>query len=148
MMRENKGEPMKLAQEIVAYCTNCNQDLAHTITSVENGRVLSVVCGSCKEEHPFNKPVTAEAVPKKRSRKKAQPKNAQQISDDWKAEMERVGDLSATVYTMGGEYSEGEKLDHHAFGMGLIQKLIPPDKMEVLFESGQKMLIRRSSQSA
>jgi hypothetical protein len=134
----------QLAQEIIAYCVNCNKSLAHTITAVENGRVLSVVCGSCKEEHPFNNPIESKAAPKKRSRKKAQPKSAQQISDDWKVEMERVGGLSATVYTMGGDYSEGEKLDHHAFGMGLIQKLIHPNKMEVLFESGQKMLIRVS----
>ncbi len=138
----------QLAQEIIAYCAKCGKNLAHTITAVENGRVISAVCGSCQEEHPFVKPAETGAAPKKRSvRKKAQPKKAKQISFDWKAEMERVENLSATVYTMGGHYTEGEKLDHHAFGMGLIQRLIPPDKMEVLFESGQKMLIRGSSRA-
>lgn len=71
MMSENKGENMEhqLAQEIIAYCANCNKNLAHTITAVENGRVLSVVCGSCKEEHPFNKPIEPEVAPKKREEK-------------------------------------------------------------------------------
>jgi hypothetical protein len=137
----------QMAQEIITYCTNCKKNLAHTITAVENGKVLGVVCGSCKEEHPFKKPIATKTAPKKSSRKKAQPKSAQQISDDWKAEMAHVGNLSATAYTMAGHYSAGEKLDHHAFGMGLVQKLIPPDKMEVLFEIGQKLLVRGGSQS-
>jgi hypothetical protein len=137
----------QIAQEIISYCSNCNRNLSHTITAAENGRVLRVVCGTCKEEHPFTKPIETGPHSKRRSGKKAQPKTAQQVSDDWKAEMDRVGALSATVYTMGGNYSEGEKLDHHAFGMGMVQKLISPDKMEVLFESGNKMLIRGISPS-
>lgn len=139
---------LQIAQEIGAYCANCNRDVPHTITAMDEGRITGVICGSCKEEHPFKKPTEPVAPPKKgSSRKKAKPKNAQQISDDWKAEMESVRGLSATVYTMKGKYSVGEKLDHHAFGIGLIQKLISCDKMEVLFECGQKLLVCGSSQS-
>lgn len=137
----------QLAQEIVAHCGNCSKDLAHIITAIENDRVVSVLCGSCKEEHPFKSPARIKAAPKKRGKKKVLPKDPQQIADEWKSEMERVRHLSPTVYTMRGDYAEGEKLDHHAFGMGLIQKLIFPDKMEVLFEGGSRMLIRGNSHS-
>jgi hypothetical protein len=137
-----KGEKMtiQIAQEIVAFCANCNRDLAHTITAMEEGRITGVICGSCKEEHPFKSPTPKAAAPKKRSTKKAQIKRS--VTEDWIMEMERVQDVSATSYTMAGHYSERQKLSHHAFGLGLVQKLVPPDKMEVLFEGGIKMLIR------
>jgi hypothetical protein len=138
---------LQIAQEIVAHCANCKKDLAHTITAMDNGRVTSVLCGSCKEEHAFASSIKVKPAPKKRSQRKAQPKNARLAIEEWKVVMERAQDLSATLYTMGGQYSEGEKLNHNTFGMGLIQKLIPPNKMEVLFESGSKMLIRGGSHS-
>jgi hypothetical protein len=136
----------QVAQEIIAYCTHCDKNLSHTITSMDNGRVTGVLCGSCKEEHAFNGPIGVEAAPKKRSPRKVQPKNARPAIDEWQVVMARARDLSATSYTMAGQYSAGEKLDHRTFGMGLVQKLIPPDKMEVLFEGGSKMLIRASSE--
>ena len=132
---------LQIAQEIVAFCANCNRDLPHTITAMDEGRITGVLCGSCQEEHPFKSPIRTEPVLKKRSPKKAQAK-ARLATEDWKVVMDRVQAISATFYTMAGQYSAGEKLDHPVFGLGLVQKLVPPDKMEVLFESGSKTLIR------
>jgi hypothetical protein len=76
------------------------------------------------------------------ARKKAEPKKARSAADLWKEEIERAGDIPAKTYTLDGHYEEGEKLDHSAFGMGLVKKLISPDKMEVLFEGELKVMIR------
>lgn len=135
---------LQVAQEIVAFCAKCNRNLPHTITGMDDGRITGVLCGTCKEEHPFSSPIKIQAAPKKRSSKKTQVKSARLATEDWKVVMEGVQSLSATFYTMAGQYSAGEKLNHHVFGLGLVQKLIPPDKMEVLFESGSKTLVRRA----
>ena len=76
------------------------------------------------------------------ARKKAEPKKVRSAADLWKEEIERAGDIPAKTYTLDGHYEEGEKLDHSAFGMGLVKKLISPDKMEVLFEEELKVMIR------
>ncbi|PKN30995.1 MAG: hypothetical protein CVU64_00680 [Deltaproteobacteria bacterium HGW-Deltaproteobacteria-21] len=73
------------------------------------------------------------------ARKKAEPKKA---ADLWKEEIERAGNLPAKTYTLDGHYEEGEKVDHSSFGLGMVKKLISPDKMEVLFEEELKVMIR------
>lgn len=76
------------------------------------------------------------------ARKKPEPKNVKSAADVWKEEMEHAGDIPVKAYTLDGLYAEGEKLDHHSFGLGMVKRLIFPDKMEVLFEDEMKVMIR------
>ena len=59
--------------------------------------------------------------------------------------MEQAKDAPIREYTQDGSFNEGEKVDHRTFGRGLITKLIQPNKMEVIFEEGSKLMIRGSS---
>ncbi|RJR39562.1 MAG: hypothetical protein C4576_21700 [Desulfobacteraceae bacterium] len=74
------------------------------------------------------------------ARKKVEPKKS--AADLWKEEIERAAELPAKTYTLDGHYEEGEKVDHSSFGLGMVKRLISPDKMEVLFEEELKVMIR------
>ncbi len=80
--------------------------------------------------------------PAKSVRKKNPKKQTRSAADVWKEEMVRAEDMPAKTYTIDGHYEEGEKVDHRSFGMGMVKKLIHPDKMEVLFEEELKVMIR------
>jgi hypothetical protein len=79
---------------------------------------------------------------KKPARKRAESKPAKSAADVWKEEMDRAEAVAAKPYTLDGRYEEGEKVDHRSFGLGMVKKLISPDKMEVLFEDELKLMIR------
>lgn len=79
---------------------------------------------------------------RKPARKRPEPKQARSAADVWKEEMDRAEALAAKPYTLDGLYEEGEKVDHRSFGLGMVKKLISPDKMEVLFEDELKIMIR------
>ena len=65
--------------------------------------------------------------------------------EEWEMAMEEAKGAPIRVYAQDGSFGEGEKVDHSTFGKGLITKLIKPNKMEVIFEEGTKLMIRGDS---
>ena len=47
---------------------------------------------------------------------------------------------SASVYSMQSSYAVRDLIDHPKFGMGVVQRLIDPNKMDVIFQDGLKRL--------
>ena len=64
--------------------------------------------------------------------------------EEWEMVMDQAKGAPIRVYAQDGSFGEGEKVDHNTFGLGLIKKLIKPNKMEVIFEEGTKLMIRGS----
>jgi hypothetical protein len=60
----------------------------------------------------------------------------------WEKALEPAQDLPSNLYTLDGSFKSGEKIEHKTFGLGLITKLIQPNKMEVIFKEGTKLMIR------
>ncbi len=46
---------------------------------------------------------------------------------------------------MAESFAVGEYLGHPLFGLGTVTGLVPPDKMDVLFEAGVKRLLCNKS---
>ena len=65
--------------------------------------------------------------------------------EEWEKAMEQAVGAPIRVYEQDGSFGEGEKVEHSTFGQGFIIKLIKPNKMEVIFEEGTKLMIRGSS---
>jgi hypothetical protein len=135
----------RVAKDIVSYCTSCRMDLVHTIVAVHGDRVVRVLCRTCKKEHAFRLPAELRfSATKKPSAKGTSPKKGRSSAAEWQTATERMRDLAAKPYAMEGVYETGDKVDHSVFGLGVVRKLISPDKMEVLFEEGAKVLVRGS----
>ena len=44
------------------------------------------------------------------------------------------------AYDMNGKFRANDLVEHSVFGLGIVQLVVGPNKMNVLFESGKKLL--------
>ena len=135
----------KVSEDIIAYCTSCRLDLAHVIVALDGEKVKKVLCKTCKKEHVYKAPREGKVPSKKKKRTTDTKKKTISPLEEWERAMEQGKDAPISVYAQDGSFREGEKVDHGSFGHGLITKLIQPNKMEVIFEEGTKLMIRGSS---
>jgi hypothetical protein len=59
---------------------------------------------------------------------------------EWAALQPTVEPARAIPYDMNGKYRAKRLLMHPVFGLGIVQLVLPPNKIEVLFEDGKKLL--------
>jgi hypothetical protein len=45
------------------------------------------------------------------------------------------------LYEMGSYFSEGDIINHPKFGLGSVESLLAPNKIEVRFQEGKKILL-------
>lgn len=89
------------------------------------------------------------AAPKKKATKKtpeekaaeAQAEGVDAIEAEWRSLMNAQKNAASKTYSVKGVYIIGDKVKHPQFGEGLVGRLIFPNKMEVLFQTGHKILI-------
>jgi len=138
--------PHTAGQEIDAFCTRCKRDNVHVIIAVWEGAVKKVQCKSCNQEHLFRRPRAGRPAPARparaagrRSHHPPEPSPAER----WKEALAGKDPTGAKQYSMNGSFAAGDLIRHTSFGQGLVSKLVPPDKMEVMFEDGTKVLVHR-----
>jgi hypothetical protein len=64
----------------------------------------------------------------------------------WLERREALGSGKLIAYSIKGVYETGQALNHSTFGVGFVTRVIPPNKIEVLFESSIKILIMMESE--
>ena len=132
-------------QEIDAFCTRCKVDNVHVIVAVWQGAVKKVLCKSCNHEHLYRRPRAgreapaprASRSPGRRSHHPPEPTPAER----WREALAGKDPGAAKQYSMKTTFAAGDVIRHASFGQGLVSKLVPPDKMEVMFEEGTKVLV-------
>lgn len=130
---------------IDARCTRCRTITNHTIIAMVEDRPARVRCNTCGGDHNYRpprttraaKPATAGAKPAKRTA--ADRKRAAQ-EEQWQQAAGQADPGLAVAYSMEGSYRVGDLIDHPAFGLGVVEETVKPNKMEVLFASGNKVL--------
>lgn len=136
---------LSAGDSIEARCTKCKEVLNHTIVAMVEGKVVRVKCNTCNGMHNYRS-VAAKSPAKTASvRKTAVPRAAKKDPgaadlEEWAALRPTMRLDRAVVYDMNGKFRVRDLVDHSTFGYGVV-KLIPgPNKMEVLFEGGKKLL--------
>ena len=133
----------KVAKDVVAYCVSCKMDLAHTVVAMDGETVKKVLCNTCNKENVYRAPKGEKApTNKKKPVRKTRAKKIVAPDVLWEKALEPAQNLLSKLYTIDGSFESGEKIDHKTFGLGLITKLIQPNKMEVIFKEGTKIMIR------
>ena len=139
---------------IEARCTRCRAVLNHTIVAMVDGRVVRVECNTCRGTHnyheakePVAKSVRTTLDGKVQHEKKTAAPRAPRKDplaaerEEWESlRLNRNGD-EATPYDMNRRFRAGDIIAHPSFGLGLVKLVIPPNKAEILFETGKKLLI-------
>ena len=132
---------------IETRCTRCNGVLNHTIVAMVGEKIVRVECSTCHGVHAYHplkatkEPAAAKATSKKAAaprKSKADPEAAARA--EW-AELQPGMDSSQAIpYDMTRVYRLKNLLSHPNFGLGVVQLVIPPNKIDVLFQDSKKRL--------
>jgi hypothetical protein len=131
----------RVGGEIESYCGSCKEDRTHIVAAMDGDIVRRVTCSMCGGTHNFKrKTVTAApsgsaaaAAATKRGTGSRRTKAAQAFTID--------PSRPQKAYDMNHNYSSGDIISHPKFGPGLVENTLPPNKIEVRFQEGKKMLL-------
>jgi len=123
------GDPLK------ARCTKCKENTDSVVISMAEEAPEKVQCTVCSRKHKYRPP----SEPKKPAAKRV-PAQVETERKQWKTLLENVDSSKATDYSMSASFKLKALINHPVFGLGLVQRLAGPQKVEVLFETGKKTM--------
>jgi hypothetical protein len=134
----------RVGQEITAYCGKCKDERSHTVAAMDGDSVKRVTCSNCGGTHNYKlapagsaKATAAtaegEAPPKKKRASSRRSKEADTFSIDPRRPVK--------PYDMNNSFSAGDVINHSKFGLGAVETSVPPNKIEVRFQEGKKLLL-------
>jgi hypothetical protein len=157
---------------VESVCGKCDDVMGHTIMAMVGSEIVKVECRVCKSQHRYRPPArvsgektavtmkkgrdgvpiasgraamdrTTRSVALNRSRKSSAAMAAALASlTAWENMARDHGGETPRPYAMAESFAVGDFLSHPTFGLGGVTGLVPPDKMDVLFETGVKRLLR------
>ena len=120
---------------IEARCTKCRKNTGHIIVTMAEEGPGNVQCNACDRQHKYRPPTAAK---KPSVRKTIDPKDAER--KEWELLRPNMKSEKATDYSMTDAYKVKALINHPVFGLGLVQRVVGPQKVEVLFEDGKKTM--------
>jgi hypothetical protein len=132
---------------VETQCTRCKQVMNHTIVAMVGEKIVRVECNTCHGIHAFHPvkvpkgPVVAKDGQKKVAgprKTKADPEAAARA--EWAELKPGMDPALAIPYDMNKAYRVNNLLLHSHFGLGIVRAVLPPNKIEVLFQDGTKLL--------
>ena len=126
----------RVGQEINAYCGKCKTERTHIVAAMDGDIVRKVTCSMCKGTHNYKDkaPVKTERASRSKSATGSrQSKQAATFSIDPKRPVRS--------YDMNTNFVAGDVINHPKFGLGSVEISVPPNKIEVRFQEGKKLLL-------
>ena len=131
----------RVGGEIESYCGSCKEERTHIIAAMDGDIVRRVTCSMCGGTHNFKRKAAAstastasdDATKTRRAAGSRRTKESQAFAID--------PSRPQKAYDMNHNYSTGDIISHPKFGPGLVETSLPPNKIEVRFQEGKKMLL-------
>jgi len=123
----------------LSRCSKCKDTSNHTIVAMVGDRVARVECNVCGSVHNHR----SATAPKPRSaspRTPAQPRKTR-AQAQWENLMAEADQSRAIPYHIKTPVKTGYIIHHPSFGLGQILSTTRPNKMEIIFEQGVKLLL-------
>jgi len=126
---------LAIGNPVEARCSKCRKNTAHIILTIAEQDPESVECKICKHQHNFRRPTTAKTTALRQAilHKDAECK-------EWKRLRPNMNSAKATDYSMAATYKVKTLIKHPLFGLGLVQRVVGSQKVEILFEDGKKLM--------
>lgn len=138
----------RAGQEIDAYCTRCKLDLLHRIVAVVDGKPVKVECRTCLSVHMYRAPkslrATVSTTPSATTDDAS--KSARKTSPVENVALVPPPAARVYVYKVTEKYAPECWIQHKTFGTGQVLREIPPNKIEVRFEDGNRVLVHGLTQ--
>ncbi len=127
--------------EVDAYCTACKAMRLHNVIAMVATRPARVACRSCQGQHAYRARLPGEKAPRKSSSKPGAASTAAQVPTETFYARIAAGERDAVGYSPNDRYVVDAVIRHPTFGPGIVIALPKPQKVEVQFESGTKLLL-------
>ncbi|MCF6265055.1 MAG: hypothetical protein L3J57_00735 [Desulfuromusa sp.] len=126
---------LSVGDKIEGRCTKCRKNSEHIIITIDEEKPVKVECQTCSRQHKY-RPPTAPKKPAIRQTNK--PKDAER--KEWESLQLSTENSKAKTYSMMDSYKINTLIDHPVFGLGMVQRVIGAQKVEILFEDGRKTM--------
>ncbi len=114
-------------------------------------KVVRVECNTCGGVHNYYPPEKEKKSPssgfsrptdrnKERVPRKTVSSKITSYLEEWATLCADMDPERAVQYDLKGKFKVGDVISHPVFGLGIVKSITAPNKMEVLFESGMKLL--------
>ena len=133
----------EVGADIESICGKCG-DVWHVLVAKVGDKIVKVQCKQCGGLHRYRPPPgSAGAIKQKkttsrstssRARKKKAPEPPPQ------APVPRNPSAPPMRYMITEAFEVGDQIKHRTFGVGIVEKLLAPGKMQVYFDGERKVL--------
>ena len=141
---ETEASKNKPGGTIDSWCGKCKLFLAHTIEAMVGNKPARVHCNTCNAQHGY-KPNAPGGTPRQARQREAGsgpgPQPAKVRASRYQALLKGKSMEAAKSYSSKDRYEPGDVVEHPNFGFGVATAIKDGTKVEVLFESGSKLLI-------
>lgn len=145
----------QISKDIDAFCTKCKMLLNHVVVSELNGSVSKVQCRTCGSVHKYRsgdkKAATAKREPTTRTaraKSSMDSKASAEIQARWQKKKDAMpADPDIIDYRIGGDYRASDVVRHPTFGLGFVERVLSKDRVEILFQTGFKLMVMNTGVS-
>lgn len=129
------GTERAVGDPVRSLCTRCKKATRHVVVSLVGGEPARVQCTTCEGVHNYRDPAGREKAP---AAKGAPPLRTSE--EEWLAQMKGRDPKQAIPYGEATHPRTGDLVEHPTFGYGYVLKVLPPNKVEVHFRQGVRLL--------
>lgn len=106
-----------------------------------DGRIAQVECGECHKRHRLRAPEGARPRPHRRTgaSPRATPRRVAAAEPLVAANVERA----PRPYDAADSYAPGDRVEHPAFGPGVVERVVGANKVQIFFAGGSRVLVHR-----
>ncbi len=134
---------LPVGADIESLCSKCG-DVWHVVVAKVGDKIVKVQCKQCGGLHRL-KPVRPEPKPAPAPRRSAASSRQSAVGRGRPAPVrEPVGpdpSKPSQPYRPSVCFAVGDQVQHPTFGLGLVEEVPAPGKMQVRFATGRKLLV-------
>ncbi|MCF6267087.1 MAG: hypothetical protein L3J57_11130 [Desulfuromusa sp.] len=130
---------LSAGDHITSKCTKCKDITNHTIVAMVGDKVARVECNICGGIHNYRSVFTKTTTIKSRA-SSSKPAKTSRVEKEWRNLVNETDSADATPYNIQMTITNGDLIQHPSFGLGRVINTIKPNKMEVVFNTGTKLL--------
>lgn len=132
------GRSVGVGADIEAECGRCGTTW-HVVIAMVDGRIAQVECGECHRRHRLRSPDTARPRPHRRTGEAPAAKRLVPAAPLVAADPARP----VRPYDAGASYVPGDRVEHPAFGPGVVERVVGAHKVQIFFAGGSRVLVHR-----
>ena len=127
---ETVNSEIRTGGTIDSWCGKCKMMLAHTIEALVDDKPARVHCNTCNSQHTYKASAPGKNVRSSKPR-----------ATRYQGLIRENNTSVPKIYSPKEKYQSGDVLQHPSFGVGVTTAVKDDTKIEVLFETGSKVLV-------